>query len=75
MNAQQPDRPKTQNAKNETTGKVFLFTGLALLIINGAIALILSEPKVALTILPMSVIFIAVGAGLWEQARKARRQE
>ncbi len=75
MNTQPTDQVQTtqaKNSKNESTGKVFFFTGLALLVINGILALALGKALILMTILPVSIVFIAVGAGLWMQARKAR---
>jgi len=75
MNTQPTEQAQTtqaKNAKNENTGKVFFFTGLTLLVINGILALILAKAIILMTILPVSIVFIAVGAGLWMQARKAR---
>lgn len=75
MNAQQIENLQTQNSKSEATGKVFFFTGLALLVINGVIALALAEPDVIGNMVPMIVVFMTVGGGLWADARKARQQD
>jgi hypothetical protein len=73
MTATQKQKSPEQIAKNETTGKAFALTGLVLLVINTIVALAVGRSQILLTMLPVSIVFVAVGSGLWAQARKARR--
>ena len=56
--------------QSEKTGKIFALTGGILFVINGIMALALGNAKVLMTAMPVSVVFMAVGAGLWAQGRK-----
>lgn len=75
MHAQQIDRLQATNTENEATGKAFFFTGIALLVINGIITIAVGKAQILMSILPLCVVFAAVGGGLWVRAMKARQQD